>query len=178
MKSRRGNEAEDTREIICAGLGAEAPGVGNAPVPGKPQDIILEFAEALQKTPEFALGPAPAFSGSAFRNGIGGKPLVDQFVVAFEVTRQFLCREGFFPFGLKHLATMTQGLQQLPQQLGPGLVAGLIGVDQFPLQVRRRPVPAPGARSTWHDRHWRTSCRASRSHAPPRRWRSAARPYP
>ena len=26
--------------------------------------------------------------------------------------------------------------QQFPQQLGPGLVAGLMGVDQFPLQVR------------------------------------------
>ena len=26
MKSRRGGEAEDTHEIICAGFGAEAPG--------------------------------------------------------------------------------------------------------------------------------------------------------
>ena len=30
---------------------------------------------------------------------------------------------------------MAQRLQQLPQQFGPGLVAGLMGVDQFPLQV-------------------------------------------
>ena len=112
MKSRRGNEAEDTREIICAGFGAETPGdllldpcaanrpfsgivgVGNTPVPGKPQDVILEVAEALQKTPEFDFGLGTAFSGSALRNGIGGKSLVDQPVVAFKVTRQFLLREG------------------------------------------------------------------------------------
>ena len=53
MKSRRVNEAEDTREIICAGFGAEATGnllidpcaadrlfsgivgIGNTPVPGE-----------------------------------------------------------------------------------------------------------------------------------------------
>jgi hypothetical protein len=66
MKSRRGNKAEDTSEIICAGFGAEATGnflldscaadrsfsgivgIGNTPVPRKSQDVILEVAEALQ----------------------------------------------------------------------------------------------------------------------------------
>ena len=66
MKCRRGNKAEDTSEIICAGLDAEAPGnllldpcaadrpfsgiigIGNAPVLRKSQDVILEVAEALQ----------------------------------------------------------------------------------------------------------------------------------
>ena len=105
MKSRRGNKAEDTSEIICAGFGAEATGnflldscaadrsfsgivgIGNTPVPRKSQDVILEVAEALQQTPEFALGLGPPFSGSAFRNGVGGKSLVDQSVVAFKVYR-------------------------------------------------------------------------------------------
>ena len=95
MKSRRGNKAEDTSEIICAGFGAEAPGnlfldscaadrpfssivgIGNTPVPRKSQNVILEVAEALQQTPEFALGLGPTLSGSAFRNGIGSKSLVD-----------------------------------------------------------------------------------------------------
>ena len=110
MKSRRGNKAEDTGEIICAGFSAEAPGnllldpctanrpwleaslqfqryccVGNTPVPGKSQDVIFEVTEALQQTPEFALGPAPAFPGNALRNGVGGKPFVDQSVIAFKV---------------------------------------------------------------------------------------------
>ena len=95
MKSRRGSEAEDTCEIICAGFGAEAAGnllldsraadrpfsgivgIGNAPVPRKSQDVILEVAEAIQQTPEFALGLGSTLSGSAFRNGIGSKALVD-----------------------------------------------------------------------------------------------------
>lgn len=79
MKSRRGNKAENTREIICAGFGAETPenllfdpcaanrrdwklrcsfsgivGIGNTPVPGKSQDVILEVAETLQQTPASA----------------------------------------------------------------------------------------------------------------------------
>ena len=74
-------------------------GIGNAPIPRKSQDVILEVAEALQKTPEFAFGLGTAFSGSALRNGIGGKPLVDQFVVAFELYCQFLLRKGFH-FGI------------------------------------------------------------------------------
>ena len=87
MKSRRGGEAEDTSEIICAGFGAEAPGnlfldscaadcpfsgiigIGNAPVPRKSQDVILEVAEAIQQTPEFALGLGPRFPGA--RSGMG-----------------------------------------------------------------------------------------------------------
>ena len=71
IKCRRGGEAEDTREIICAGFVEEAPGnllpdlcaairlfsgivgVRNAPILCKSQDVVLEFVEALQQTFEY-----------------------------------------------------------------------------------------------------------------------------
>ena len=148
MKSRRGNEAEDLSEVICARFGTKTAGdllldpctanrpfssivgVGNAPIPGKSQDVVFEVAEAFQQTPVFALGPAAAFSGNAFRDGIGIETFYDQLVIVLKVFRQFLFRKSLFPFGLKHLAAMTQGLQQFPQQLRPCLVAGLIGVNK------------------------------------------------
>ena len=124
MKSRRGNEAEDLSEVICAGFGTEAAGnllldsgatnrpfsgivgVGDAPIPGKSQDVLFEVSEAFHQTPEFALGLAAAFSGNAFRNGVGIKTFSNELVIAFKVFRQFLFRESRFPFGLKYLAAM------------------------------------------------------------------------
>ena len=119
MKSRRGNEAEDTSKIICAGFGSEAAGdllldsgaanrsfsgivgVRNAPIPGKSQYVVFEVAEAFQQTPEFALDPAAAFSGNAFRDGIGFETFYDQLVIALKVFRQFLFRKSLFPFWRK-----------------------------------------------------------------------------
>ena len=100
MKSRRGNEAEDTSKIICAGFGTEAAGdlfldsgaanrsfsdivgVRDTPIPGKSQDVLFEVAETFQQTPEFAFGPAAAFSGNTFRDGIGVKTFSNQLVGA------------------------------------------------------------------------------------------------
>ena len=119
MKCRRGNKAEDTSEIICVGFGAEA--TGNFLLDScaadrswleaslqfqrycwyrecaSPAQVILEVAEALQQTSEFTLGIAPTFSGSAFRNGVGGKSLVDQSVVAFKVYRYSCSGKASFP---------------------------------------------------------------------------------
>ena len=116
MKSRRGGEAEDTSEIICAGFGTEATGdllldsgatnrsfsgivgVGNAPIPGKSQYVVFEVAETFQQTPELAPGLTATFSGGTFRDGIGVETFSNQFVIAFKVFRQFLFRESRFSF--------------------------------------------------------------------------------
>ena len=92
MESRGGDEGKDGCEIVSSCFGAEAAGnlvfylgpadspfggivgKGNAPVPGKAEDVILEVTKAFKKAAELAFASPSAFSRFLSGTGIGGIP--------------------------------------------------------------------------------------------------------
>ena len=88
------------------------------------------------ETAEFALARATAFAGDASGDGGGREAFFNQRVVSLKISGQFRFRAGFATLRLNHLAAVAQGLQQLLKRLRPCLLAGFIGVGQFPLQMR------------------------------------------
>ena len=112
MEGGSGDEGKDGCKIVSSCFGAEAAGnlvfhlrpadspfggivgKGNAPVPGKAEDVILEITEAFKEAAELAFASPSAFSRFLFRNWIGFHSFLDEPVVLLKVSVQFLFWKG------------------------------------------------------------------------------------
>jgi len=127
MESGGGDEVKDSCELVGTCLGAEAAGnlvfqfrptdspfsgivgKGNAPVPGKAEDVILEITETFKEAAKLAFASPSAFSGGFFWNRIGFHSFLDELIVSLKIT--FLFRKSVCLFHGQHGPALAHDLE-------------------------------------------------------------------